>query len=109
MASLELVQPALDRSVTVAPSSIKVCTAAGWFSAAAHISAVWPRQPSLAPTSAPWATSSLKTSTLPERAAAINTVSPSGRVVLASAPASSSVLTIGAFPRPHANARGVTA
>ena len=58
--------------------------------------------------SAPWASSSLRTSTLPDRAAAINTVSPSGRVVLASAPASSSASTIGAFPRPAARASGVT-
>ena len=69
-----------------------------WLCAAAHISADWPPQVSLALTSAPASSSRLAASTLPLRAAAISGVSPSGFLVLGSAPALSSASMIGAEP-----------
>src|SRR5438034_2135804 len=70
--------------------------------------AVWPRNCSLASTLAPWATSSLTGSALPVRAAVISAVSPSGDIVLGSAPACSSFSIIAALPFVQAASSGVT-
>ena len=73
-----------------APASMSAFAAPALFSAAAHIRAVCPFQPSFAFTLAPWASSTLTAGTLPVRAAVISAVSPSGNAVFASAPAASS-------------------
>jgi hypothetical protein len=83
-------------------------TAAAWFSAAAHIKAVCPRQFSFAFTFAPWASSALTASGLPVRAAVISAVSPSGNREFGSAPALSNASIMAAFPLVLATMSGVT-
>ena len=91
-----------------APASINAFAAPALFSAAAHIRAVCPFQPSFAFTLAPWASSALTAGTLPVRAAVISAVSPSGNAVFASAPAASSFSITAASPLTHARYNGVT-
>ena len=64
-------------AATSAPFSTSTFAAAALFSRTAHMSAVWPYQPSLALTLAPCPTSTLTASALPFFAAAISIVSPS--------------------------------
>ena len=90
-----------------APASISNRTTSALFSAAAHISAVWPRQLSIALTAAPRASSALTTLVLPVRAAVIRMVSPAGMSALASAPASRSASTTSGLPLAQANDSGV--
>ena len=63
-----------------------------WFSAAAHISGVWPRHASAASMSAPRARSARTAATAPVRAQVSNGASPVGASP-GSAPASSSTVT----------------
>ena len=86
------------RLLTSAPASISTFTASAWFSAAAHISAVWPAVGSTVSTVAPLASSIFTASALPVLAAVISTVSPSGMAVLASAPALRSAAIMAASP-----------
>ena len=81
---------------------------AAWPSAAAHINAVCPFQCSCALGSAPASSSSSTASTLPDRAAVINAVSPSMRDVFGLAPASSSAAITGALPSTQASESGRT-
>ncbi len=91
-----------------APASMSAFAASALFSAAAHIRAVCPFQPSFALTVAPCASSALIAGTLPVRAAVISAVSPSGSAVLGSAPAASSFSMTAALPLTHARYSGVT-
>ena len=79
-----------------------------WPSAAAHISAVCPRQVSTASTEAPASSSALAAATFPVRAHVISAVSPSSPVVLALTPAFSSRSTASALPFSQAREIGVT-
>ena len=72
-----------------------------------HIIAVWPLR-SLASLSAPAASNASTGSSLPVRAAVINTVSPPRSVVFGSAPALRSALTISPLPFVHAIDSGRT-
>ena len=87
-----------ERVLGRAPATSNAFTTAAWFSVAASISAVWPRNFSAALTSAFASSSSLTESTLPERAASISGVSPSPYVASGLAPARRSALTTGALP-----------
>ena len=101
-------KPPSDRAWTSAPVRIKASAAPVWFCAAAHINAVWPRQPSVVSTTAPWTSSARTALASPVRAAAMSGVSPSGLARLASAPASSSRVIMGVLPLIAASASGVT-
>jgi hypothetical protein len=102
------VKPAVDLAETSAPASINFRAAAPWPSAAAHISAVCPRHPSRALTSAPWASSASTAPTTPERAAIIKGVSPSGEGVLGFAPAFRRRSIMVTLPLRQARDSGVT-
>ena len=97
----------LERASTSAPAASSRATASALFSAAAHISAVWPRQLSVASIVAPAARSWSSTATRPVRAATIRTVSPAGVAVFGSAPAASSAPTTAGSPLSAASASGV--
>ena len=84
-----------DRALMLAPASINAFAASVWPSFTAHISAVCPREFSVAFTFAPWAMSAFSAATFPVFAAVISAVSPSGSVVFASAPAFRSSSIIG--------------
>ena len=86
------------RAFRSAPFEARNFTISAWLCAAAHISAVCPPKLSLALMSAPASSSRFAASTLPLRATAISGVSPSGFLVLGSAPALSSASMIGAEP-----------
>jgi hypothetical protein len=96
-----------DRASIAAPRAASARTAAALFSAAAHISAVSPRQPSTSLTLAPAAISRSITSGDPVRAAVIRIVSPSGVVAFGSAPASSSARVSRMLPLAAASESGV--
>ena len=96
------------RAATWAPFATRVRTASALFSAAAHISAVWPRAASDAFGSAPAASNAWMTSTRPVRAAVISTVSPSASRRFGSAPAASSRVTMAALPFSAARVIGAT-
>src|SRR5439155_25745313 len=87
------VYPAAERACTFAPWSISNFTISECFSAAAHMSAIWPRVRSFALTSAPCAISSETTSGLPVRAAIISGVSPVGNEAFGFAPAFNSFIS----------------
>jgi hypothetical protein len=80
----------VDRASTSAPASTRTRTMAGWFCAAAHISAVCPRHRSTALTLAPFRSSARAASTRPLRATTISAVWPSAFGDSTSAPAASS-------------------
>ena len=69
--------PPVDLAVTLAPASSSTAAASVLPSAAAHISAVWPRYGSTASTLAPRCISSRTASGRPESAAVISIVCPS--------------------------------
>ena len=70
------------RALRSAPFDASSFTISPWPCAAAHMSADWPPNDSVALTSAPASSSRFAASTLPLRAAAISGVSPSGLRVL---------------------------
>ena len=100
-------KPPSERAPTSAPPSSNAPAAARWFSAAAHISAVWPRQPSRRFGSAPRSRSTRTASARPVRAVVISAVSPSGVAQFGSAPASSRSAMNAALPFSHATPSGV--
>ena len=100
------VNPPPDRACTSAPAAISAPAAPGLSCEAVHISAVWPRQPSTASTSAPCSMSTSTARTTPVRATVINGVSPSPDARLGSAPASSSLSSMSALPLVAARAIG---
>ena len=102
------VKPFVDRVVAPPPVSSSTLAASVWFSAIAHISAVWPRSDSAAVGSAPADSRRRTTSTLPTRAAVNSGVTPLTRARFGSAPASSSSSTIGRLALSAARASGVT-
>ena len=108
MANRNGVKPPFERTFTSAPASTRARTTSVLFSAAAHISALWPRSGSFALTSAPRASRARTAATRPVRAAVISAVSPSGSVVFTSAPEASRRSMMAALPLIAAAMIGVT-
>ena len=105
------VAPLLERARMSAPAAIRVSTTGTCPSAAAHIRADWPFQPSCASTSAPASTSARTAATCPERAACMRGVSPvftACRGSFGSTPAARSCPMMAALPFLAARASGVT-
>ena len=103
--------PVLERAWTSAPAAIKVSTTGTCPSAADHMSADCPFQPSCASRSAPACASARTASTRPERAACISGVSPAFtacRGSFGSTPAATNCSMIAALPFFAASASGVT-
>ena len=97
----------VERALTSAPCCSSSFTMAGCASAAAHISAVWPRQRSRTFTFAPRLSSSFAASTLLVRAMIIRAVMPSSLDDSTSAPAASSLRITSTLPVTAASDSGV--